>query len=195
MLRLSTEKLVEKCGAPASSKHALTAIRIAERRLRSKTLPLPDKRALLSLKASLLQTLAEYLRIDTLRAAENTLLQSVKLDSKDVVTLTALANLHLYQTANYGTALRWAQRAAATADRQRKFVRLAYGTLCRAALADNKPELIKKSLARLVEYEPSAGTDIALESDFIARIPPRTVAPSLLHAYRKKIKAARARRG
>ena len=194
MLSRSTEKLIEKNGTPASSKQALKAIQTVEARLaRSKTLP--AKKALLALKSNLLRTLAEYLRLDTLQDAENALLQSIKLDENDVVTLTTLAGLHLYQSLRFEEALHWAQRATICSDRQRKLVRLAYGTLCRAAIAANKPKLIEKSLRRLVEYVPNPNSDIALESDFVRRIPRNAVPPSLLRAYRRKIQPARVHRG
>ena len=173
-----------------SSEAAIRAIGRIDAHLREvETLSVHDKIYLLSAKARILTVLSGYRRTDTLAEADRAYRDALALSPDNVITLTSLAQMNHFQAKKLDVALQWAETATAVAEKQLLFVRLAYGVLCRIAIALERHDLIERSIRRLIEYIPPSNpdADIGLEYDFVSRIPAGALPPGLLEAYQEKL--------
>jgi cation transport regulator ChaB len=92
-----------------------------------------------------------------------------------------------YGTSELPKALEAVNTAIEKAEAEKAFVRQAHGIRIRISLALGKFDLVEDSLATLVVYEPSPeNPDVALETDFLARISPGSVNEDLLARYRAR---------
>jgi hypothetical protein len=82
----------------------------------------------------------------------------------------------------------YAVRAVEKARHAQDMVRQCTGDLIRLCIALEKFDEIEPLLAFLTEYQPSpTSCEIALESDFLGRIPAGSVSPAVLRSYRERL--------
>jgi hypothetical protein len=110
--------------------------------------------------------------------------QSITIFPERVEAWLALAEHFHYYQINLDEAASAIEVALQKAIVENCQVRQVLGVRIRIALERGEYGVVNDSLARLVEYKvPKGGFDVALERDFVSRIPEQTVDEKLLRQY------------
>lgn len=121
---------------------------------------------------------------------EQLLQEAIKIAPDDAYNWIALSEHYHYYAVNLQKARSTIETAVEKALAEKNFVRQAYGVLIRIALAQGDFGTVERSLGALVDYAAPTGTvDVALEQDFIARIPEGSIQPETLDRYRARLRA------
>jgi tetratricopeptide (TPR) repeat protein len=122
---------------------------------------------------------------DGFNEAEAVIRECLKLQPDDPYHWIRLAEHFHYYATDFAKALQAINAAIEKAEKDRVFVRQAHSTRIRIALELKDYALVEKSLEVLTTYSPSPNKpDVALEHDFLKKIPPGAVRDDLVARYK-----------
>lgn len=122
---------------------------------------------------------------DKFDAAEAVIRKCIGLQPDDPYHWIRLAEHFHYYATDLGKALEAIDTAIRKAEKQKAFVRQAHGARIRIAVELRKYPCVEESLAALIAYRPSSNSpDVALERDFLKKIPPGAVRNDLVERYK-----------
>jgi tetratricopeptide (TPR) repeat protein len=135
---------------------------------------------------------SEYSFLGRLDDAERTLHKIIDLDPDRPDGWIRLSEFHFYMKEEMDAAFSTIQIAVQKAEAEGNFVRQAKGVLIRIALEMQKYTIVDDTLRQLIKYAPkSESLDVALEDDFLDRIPRQLVDTSIIEQYREKCEGER----
>jgi hypothetical protein len=123
---------------------------------------------------------------------ERAIRECTELEPEEPYHWIRLAEYFHYYVGDLARALDAAEVAIKKAEMEKAFVRQAHGTRIRIALDMKNYSAIAQSLASLVGYTPSGREpDVALEDDFLSKIPAEAVEPEILKRYKVAVQQQR----
>jgi tetratricopeptide (TPR) repeat protein len=118
-------------------------------------------------------------------AAEVVIRKCIEVQPDDPYHWIRLAEHYHYYATDLQKALQAINTAIEKAENEKAFVRQAHGARIRIALELQQYPLVEKSLDALIAYSPPSNSpDVALEHDFLRKIPTGAVRDELVARYK-----------